>query len=105
MHNRIKESMALFILLGMVFSPLKAIASSSHAVLEEPVTAESMIVDVLLARPLGLVTTVAGGALFIVSLPFSALGKNTEAAFDRLVKRPAVFTFKRSLGDFRGWDR
>jgi hypothetical protein len=63
-------------------------------------TAGLMIADALVVRPLGIVSTVFGGALFIVSLPFSALGGNTGEAFERLVADPARFTFARELGAF-----
>jgi hypothetical protein len=59
-----------------------------------------MIADALLVRPLGIVATLAGGVVFVVSLPFSLLGKNTGEAFDRLLVDPATFTFTRPLGDF-----
>jgi hypothetical protein len=59
-----------------------------------------MIADALLVRPLGLVATVAGGVVFVVSLPFSLLGRNTGEAFDRLLADPATFTFTRPLGEF-----
>lgn len=62
-------------------------------------TAEEMVVDLLLLRPLGLVATVVGTAFFIASLPFSALGGNTKEAFHRLVVDPARFTFNRPLGE------
>lgn len=60
----------------------------------------AMTIDVLVARPVGLVATVAGAAVFVVSLPFSALGGNSEEAWDSLVVSPAEYTFKRELGDF-----
>jgi hypothetical protein len=43
---------------------------------------------------------VIGGAIFLVSLPFSALGGNTQPAFDYLVADPFKFTFSRPLGEF-----
>lgn len=61
-------------------------------------TAEEMVADLVLLRPLGIVATVIGTAVFIVSLPFSVLGGNTKEAFHRLVIDPATFTFKRPLG-------
>ncbi|MFO7558314.1 MAG: hypothetical protein R6X10_05755 [Desulfobacterales bacterium] len=63
-------------------------------------SAGAMIADTVFARPLGLAATIAGSAVFIVSLPFSALGGNTSTAFEKLMKDPFVFTFKRPLGDF-----
>ena len=41
-----------------------------------------------------------GSLVFIVSVPFSALGGNTQEAFEEMVKKPARYTFKRQLGDF-----
>ena len=54
--------------------------------------------DLFVLRPLGIVATVGGIALFIVSLPFSALGGNTDQAADKLVKAPFNYTFSRPLG-------
>lgn len=60
----------------------------------------AMTIDALVARPVGLVATLAGAAVFVVSLPFSAVGGNSDEAWDRLVVSPAEYTFKRELGDF-----
>jgi len=59
-----------------------------------------MAADGLIVRPLGLCATIIGGAVFVVSLPFSALGGNTKPAYDNLVADPFKFTFSRPLGDF-----
>ncbi|GAA4649303.1 hypothetical protein GCM10023116_15770 [Kistimonas scapharcae] len=58
----------------------------------------SMTADLFLARPLLLVTTAVGTAIFIVSSPFSALGGNINQAADKLVLEPAKATFVRCLG-------
>ena len=67
---------------------------------DDDIVAGKMAADALVARPLGLCATVIGGALFIVSLPFSALGGNTKEALDYLLKDPFKFTFDRPLGEF-----
>ncbi len=67
---------------------------------DKQVEAGKMVADTLIVRPLGLIATVVGGAVFVVSLPFSAIGGNTKPAYDRLVAEPANFTFNRPLGDF-----
>jgi hypothetical protein len=59
----------------------------------------AMAADLLLARPVGLCAIVAGAAVFVVSLPFSALGGNTGQAYQKLVADPAAYTFRRPLGD------
>lgn len=61
---------------------------------------EAMAVDTVVVRPLSLASSVLGGAFFIVSLPFSAMGGNTDAAFETLVAEPVQYTFKRPLGEF-----
>lgn len=63
-------------------------------------SAAAMVFDVAIVRPVSLVATVAGAGMFVVSLPFSALGHNTDKAGQRLVAEPAKYTFTRPLGDF-----
>jgi hypothetical protein len=61
-------------------------------------TAARMAADLIVARPLGLAATVLGSALFIVSLPFSLLGSNTDEVYQRLVADTARYTFRRKHG-------
>ncbi len=63
-------------------------------------SAGAMAIDILAVRPLGLAATLLGTGLFVVSLPFSALGGNVGEAADALVKSPARFTFARPLGEY-----
>lgn len=61
-------------------------------------SAEMMILDGLVYRPLGLAGTIIGTGLFIVTLPFSLPGGNAGEAGERLVVEPARDTFTRCLG-------
>jgi hypothetical protein len=54
----------------------------------------------VIVRPLGFAATVIGGAIFVVTSPFSALGGNIKPAYDYLLADPFKFTFARPLGDF-----
>jgi len=65
---------------------------------EEEPSALAMAGDAIIARPLGLVFTVVGTALYVVTLPFSALGGNAKQAGQELVVGPAKATFVRCLG-------
>jgi len=56
------------------------------------------VADALIARPVGLVVTGLGAVLFVVSLPFSAIGGNVGDAAETLVVNPAKETFGRCLG-------
>lgn len=80
-----------------------AIQGSSPALaqpqrLEAQPSGGAMVADALIARPLLLVATLGGTAVFLVSLPFSALGGNVGPAAEALVKAPAEATFRRCLG-------
>jgi hypothetical protein len=100
MHKIVKESMVVLLAVSMVLVPFKILAGEADTLLKDTPNIESMIIDTVFARPLGLVATVVGTAFFIVSLPFSALGGNTQTAYEKMVKDPARFTFKRPLGQF-----
>ena len=65
----------------------------------EPTTAE-MYADGLIARPLGLVASVVGAVVFVVTLPFTIPSKSVNSAAKELVAVPAQYTFKRPLGQF-----
>lgn len=64
----------------------------------QPPTDISMAVDILIARPLLFVASVIGTGLFVISLPLSMMGGNTEEAADKLVVTPVRATFFRCLG-------
>ena len=100
MHKIAKQSMVLFItvnLLALSFGPA-ALAQDRYGKSER--TGEKMIADMLLLRPAGFIGTLLGSAVFVISLPFSAIGGNAKEALDKLVKAPAKYTFSRPLGDF-----
>jgi len=61
---------------------------------------EAIIGDILVLRPLGVVATIVGSVFYLVGLPFSQGGGNTQSAADTLVVAPATFTFARPVGDF-----
>jgi len=74
-------------------------SSYSHSNREILSSGEKMVLDAVVLRPVGLVTTVAGSAVYVVSLPFSLLGGNEAEVRESLVYEPARYTFKRPLGD------
>ncbi len=58
----------------------------------------AMLGDFLVARPIGLVLTAGGAALWLVSLPFTLLAGNANEAADTLILGPGEQTFMRCLG-------
>jgi hypothetical protein len=99
MHRIMKHVIVMLIALALVTGPCMTCFAQGNEK-NAAVTAGEMAGDVLVVRPLGLCATVIGTALFVVSLPFSALGGNTDKAFNYLMKSPAKFTFDRPLGLF-----
>jgi hypothetical protein len=89
---------ALVLMLNVSVAPA-AIAADVYGQQSIP-SAGAMAIDILAVRPLGLAATLLGTGLFVVSLPFSALGGNVGEAADALVKTPAEFTFARPLGEY-----
>ncbi|WP_120994890.1 multidrug transporter [Stutzerimonas urumqiensis] len=58
----------------------------------------AMAGDLLIARPLLIAATAIGAGLFVISLPFSALGGNVAEAGQALVVEPGKAAFVRCLG-------
>ena len=101
MGEWIKRTLVVFTVVAMVFTTtgFLALAQDGELKLDNKAPAESMVADFAVMRPLGIGATVVGTAFFIVSLPFSALGKNTGTAWERMVADPFNFTFTRPLGE------
>jgi len=82
--------------------PLAVQASDTAKARPSP-SAEAMIVDGLIVRPLTLAGTIVGTGIFIVTLPFSAMGGNVDEAGNALVMEPARATFGSCLGCLPGY--
>jgi hypothetical protein len=100
MNKIVKRSTVLFLITALVFIPFGTSALAKDQMVDEENSGALMFADLVLARPLGIAATVLGCAVFVVSLPFSALGGNTKQASQKLLKEPASFTFTRPLGGF-----
>ena len=100
MNKISKKTTVLLLIITLVFIPFGTSALATGQTLDEENSGAVMTADLILARPLGIVATVFGCAVFIVSLPFSAIGDNVGQAAQKLVKEPAAFTFTRPLGEF-----
>lgn len=97
----VKRLIFLILIAAFIAGPLSATATAASGdyKLDRPDGA-SMAADFFFIRPLALASTVFGSATFVVSLPFSALGKNVGPSFELLVIAPGRYTFDRPLGKF-----
>lgn len=92
------KSAALFVTAALLSASALASDGGRGGIDDRP-SAGAMAFDLLLVRPLGLVSTVLGTGLFILQLPFD-IGQDdgVKAPFEKLVAEPARFTFTRPLG-------
>jgi hypothetical protein len=60
---------------------------------------ELNVLDVILARPLGVVAGIIGTGVFIVSLPFTIPTKSVEKAANIFIVEPFKFSFVREFPD------
>jgi len=64
------------------------------------VDSADMAADLIFVRPVALVGTVFGAAIFVLSLPFTLPTRSADEAASALVASPFEYTFNRPLGDF-----
>ena len=93
-HTR-RSTAALLIACLMI--PQTLLAARGGPVDEDPHPA-AMVGDFFVARPIGLLMTVGGAGLWLVSLPFTLLAGNAGEAAETLILGPGEQTFVRCLG-------
>ena len=98
MSGILKRVIVLLTVLALVTVPCTTCLAESLEQ-DDDVVAGKMAAE-LVVRPIGACATIIGGTIFVLTLPFSALGGNTKPAYDYLVVDPFMFTFNRPLGDF-----
>lgn len=84
---------------SMALSSVMPLSAQAADWIEEDRPGEmAMIGDAVFARPVLLASTVVGAGLWLVTLPFSALGGNVGESGKVLVMNPGKATFLRCLG-------
>ena len=90
---------------GMVLSftliILVSLLGAPHVVWagDEP-SAEAITLDVVLIRPVGILSLAAGTGIFVISSPFAIITGSTKTAAKKLIVEPYKFTFERPLGEY-----
>lgn len=87
-----------------------ALAAPSTVPADDSVSGDKgtdMVVDAVVMRPLGLVGTILGAVVTVVTLPFTLPSGSADEAAQYMIVAPAEYTFNRPLGDFNhcGEDR
>jgi hypothetical protein len=98
---RYRKQSGVALLVAVLFfcaTSLVHAAEDSYMPRSDDVSAEAIIADGLLLRPAGIVATLLGTVVFVVTLPFSIPTKSVDKAAQKLIVDPAKYTFVRPLG-------
>ena len=94
--------LSIFVLSTQVYAAdqitISAVPKAEYA--RTKASGEEIVTDLLLVRPLLLCLTVAGTAGYVVSLPFTLIGKNAKHAGKVMVVTPVKATFTYPLGAY-----
>ena len=101
MPNISKQSTIFYICAVLIFFPFSHdVLAQNNNMFGNQTNAETMLVDFVIVRPMGIAATAVGAAMFIASAPFAAFGGNVKQAYRKLIAEPAIHAFKRPLGSF-----
>jgi hypothetical protein len=93
---------------ALLFSLFISMTSISFAeygyISDNTVTDSDIIIDLTMARPLGILGSAVGMTLHAVGLLFSVPGENFGEVGEVLVEAPLNYTFNRPLGQFDSHD-
>ncbi len=80
--------------------PVWSQTSTPKPYTDNEVTSETIMLDLLVIKPLSLLSTTVGGVIFIGTLPFSIWSGKDQVKLigEKLVIEPANYTFKRPIG-------
>lgn len=100
---RMKKLIVLCLTLSFIVGPALTAYSQSSSMPsyyagKEASSDWDMVVDVMLARPMGFIGMACGLGLGILALPFSVPSGSTGQVFQKLVGDPFDFTFVRPVG-------
>jgi len=99
MNTWTKTSLVLVLAAALAFSPTLVSATKNYGPgTEGNPDGSDIVADLFLLRPVGVIATALGAAVFVLSLPISAPTKTSTKTWQKLVKDPAKFTFARPMG-------
>jgi hypothetical protein len=88
--------LTLSLVMGGLYSPVWA---GDNFRKDDPVAHGWSAVDLLVARPLGIVAGIVGTTIFVVALPFTIPSGNVGNAADMFIAQPFQFSFTRKIPD------
>jgi hypothetical protein len=104
MKKTVKNSIVLCVVFSMVLIPFCVSAEDFNQnpfEKTEEISAGKIAFDAVVVRPVSFGAILAGSLLFVVALPVSAFTGETGTTYEKFIKDPARYTFKRPLGQFK----
>ena len=97
-----KRSLVILLAIMFLFVPAVtgALAASEVEIEKSDPSAGAMFYDLFFMRPIGALATAGGSIVFVLGLPFSAIGGNVDKSGEKLVEAPFRYTLVRPLGTF-----
>lgn len=89
-------SLAVSLVIGSLYSPGWAADKLRR---DDPVTQGWSLVDLFVARPLGIAAGIGGSAVFVVTLPFTLPSGSVGDAASMFIAQPFQFSFLREVPD------
>jgi hypothetical protein len=94
------KGLIVFLTISMIIGSFYAgVWALDEKSIDNPTTHEVNIVDLLIARPLGIAAGIIGTGIFVVSLPFTIPTGGTKDAARMFIVEPFRFSFTRGFNE------
>lgn len=100
MNKFLKQSVVLFLVATLTILPFGSAAVAQVEFEPEKPSAGAMTYDLVILRPVGIVSIASCAVIYVVAFPFALIGGSVKPATQRLLVEPFKFTFPRPLGAF-----
>ncbi len=98
--KRLRKALILLVVTSLVMVSLYTVGwTEDERTKDDPVTDEWNMIDLLVARPIGIVAGIVGTGVFIVSLPFTIPTGSVDKSAQMFVVKPFKFSFGRKFPD------
>ena len=98
--KKLKKAFLMFMVMSLVMVNLYTVGwTENERTKDDPVTDEWNMIDLLVARPIGVVAGIVGTGVFILSLPFTIPTGSVDKAAQTFVVKPFKFSFERQFPD------
>jgi hypothetical protein len=98
--KQLKRAGLMFVAISLVFGTLYTTGWSEEKWnRDDPIRDEWNMIDLLVARPIGIAAGIFGTGVFILSLPFTISTGSVNDAAQMFVVKPFNFSFTRSFPD------